>query len=797
MVSVTNRPTSGKSGMLGLATGMDTEAMIDAMLSNTQLKIDKQNQLKTQTSWKQDIYRDVISQIQKLQTSYFNALNPKTNIGSATFWSTKTLSYNSSAVKVNPTGNITSNKLTINEIKQLATPSKVSSRTSVSGEIQLNVDASKMVEGATIDVNVDGISKQITLRGSSASEISSNLSSELSKAFGSAVSLQSDGRLQVNGNRQVLISGGSDGLNTLGIQNGVSNKINLNQSLANLNLKTNVAGNVFEFQINGVDFRFTSANTLNDVIRDVNNSSAGVKLSYSNLSDQFTIESKVLGSGVDISMQERSGNLMASLFQSGSSAVAHSHTYKGTTSIQASNPFDQSTPIYSGTFEFSVNGSKQSVSLAEKVDDDGNKIAYTQDEVISEVNSALAKTYGSNIQFVAKGNQMEVVTSNQYEIVFDAQSGTLAAQLGFTSEDNKISDFTKLSALGLSGNLTVNNTTLVVDADTTIQEVNQFLESKGVLASFRDGAFQLDAQSNHVEISGELSKALFNGNIELNSVGQSLQVISGSNAILRVNGMEIERSSNTFTLDGYEVSLLTTSASAIEITASDSVDDLYKGIKSFIDDYNALVDKITGLVSEKTEYRKYPPLTDAQKKEMSEKEIELWESKAKIGLVSNDGSLNILLSQMRSTLFNTPAGSLLNLADIGIATSNYADKGKLKIDEDQLKNALQTNLDGVSSLFTASTTGIVAQFKDVLNSAISTSTSKPGSLVTIAGIKSTSTQANNALSKRMDSIDQQIDRLKRTYEAEKARYWKQFSNLESVISKMNSQSSWLSQQFMG
>lgn len=797
MVSVTNRPTSGKSGMLGLATGMDTEAMIDAMLSNTQLKIDKQNQLKTQTSWKQDIYRDVISQIQKLQTSYFNALNPKTNIGSATFWSTKTLSYNSSAVKVNPTGNITSNKLTINEIKQLATPSKVSSRTSVSGEIQLNVDASKMVEGATIDVNVDGISKQITLRGSSASEISSNLSSELSKAFGSAVSLQSDGRLQVNGNRQVLISGGSDGLNTLGIQNGVSNKINLNQSLANLNLKTNVAGNVFEFQINGVDFRFTSANTLNDVIRDVNNSSAGVKLSYSNLSDQFTIESKVLGSGVDISMQERSGNLMASLFQSGSSAVAHSHTYKGTTSIQASNPFDQSTPIYSGTFEFSVNGSKQSVSLAEKVDDDGNKIAYTQDEVISEVNSALAKTYGSNIQFVAKGNQMEVVTSNQYEIVFDAQSGTLAAQLGFTSEDNKISDFTKLSALGLSGNLTVNNTTLVVDADTTIQEVNQFLESKGVLASFRDGAFQLDAQSNHVEISGELSKALFNGNIELNSVGQSLQVISGSNAILRVNGMEIERSSNTFTLDGYEVSLLTTSASAIEITASDSVDDLYKGIKSFIDDYNALVDKITGLVSEKTEYRKYPPLTDAQKKEMSEKEIELWESKAKIGLVSNDGSLNILLSQMRSTLFNTPAGSLLNLADIGIATSNYADKGKLKIDEDQLKNALQTNLDGVSSLFTTSTTGIVAQFKDVLNSAISTSTSKPGSLVTIAGIKSTSTQANNALSKRMDSIDQQIDRLKRTYEAEKARYWKQFSNLESVISKMNSQSSWLSQQFMG
>ena len=59
------------AGLSGLASGLDTESMVKALLSGTQSKIDKQNALHKQTEWRQEIYRDLISKINTFQTSYF------------------------------------------------------------------------------------------------------------------------------------------------------------------------------------------------------------------------------------------------------------------------------------------------------------------------------------------------------------------------------------------------------------------------------------------------------------------------------------------------------------------------------------------------------------------------------------------------------------------------------------------------------------------------------------------------------------------------------------------------------
>ena len=74
------------------------------------------------------------------------------------------------------------------------------------------------------------------------------------------------------------------------------------------------------------------------------------------------------------------------------------------------------------------------------------------------------------------------------------------------------------------------------------------------------------------------------------------------------------------------------------------------------------------------------------------------------------------------------------------------------------------------------------------------SSGSPGSLVELAGIKGKATENNNELTRRLKDIDERIDALKRTYEKEKARYWRQFNAMEQVIANMNSQSSWLTQQ---
>lgn len=55
----------------------------------------------------------------------------------------------------------------------------------------------------------------------------------------------------------------------------------------------------------------------------------------------------------------------------------------------------------------------------------------------------------------------------------------------------------------------------------------------------------------------------------------------------------------------------------------------------------------------------------------------------------------------------------------------------------------------------------------------------------------------NSLKKSMDGIDSIIERLQSQLKSETDRYIKQFTSLETLISQMNSQSSWLQGAFGG
>ncbi|MEG2770497.1 MAG: flagellar filament capping protein FliD, partial [Oscillospiraceae bacterium] len=132
------------------------------------------------------------------------------------------------------------------------------------------------------------------------------------------------------------------------------------------------------------------------------------------------------------------------------------------------------------------------------------------------------------------------------------------------------------------------------------------------------------------------------------------------------------------------------------------------------------------------------------------------------------------------------------LYDIGIETGNWKDKGQLVIDEDKLRAAIEKDADGIAKLFT-SKDGLATKMNSILDQTAKKSSASPGSLVTLAGAVGTAKEKENDLSKRMEAINKQITSLKRSYELEKARYWKQFNAMEQVVSNSSSQSSWLSQ----
>ncbi|QGQ48132.1 flagellar hook-associated protein 2 [Metabacillus sediminilitoris] len=272
---------------------------------------------------------------------------------------------------------------------------------------------------------------------------------------------------------------------------------------------------------------------------------------------------------------------------------------------------------------------------------------------------------------------------------------------------------------------------------------------------------------------------------------------NGVDATIKVNGYEMQKSSNTFTLNGIEYTAKGVTSSSVSISSSTDVDSILDSVVKFVNKYNEVIDKINGKLSEER-YRDYQPLTDEQKSDMEDKTIELWEEKAKSGLLKNDSILSSGLNSMRMDFYapvknsTNPVG-FQQLAEIGIKTSsNYLDKGKLIIDETKLREKIQENPSAIYQLFNADggteeTTGIAKRLRETIKDTISNIEEKAGN----------SLKVNNqyTLGRNLNSIENQIDRFEDRLTQVEDRYWRQFTAMEKAIQQSNSQMSYLMSQF--
>ncbi|WP_044893019.1 flagellar filament capping protein FliD [Bacillus alveayuensis] len=276
----------------------------------------------------------------------------------------------------------------------------------------------------------------------------------------------------------------------------------------------------------------------------------------------------------------------------------------------------------------------------------------------------------------------------------------------------------------------------------------------------------------------------------------------GQNAKFTINGLETERTSNTFTMSGVTFTLKDTfSASdpSVSISISNNTEAVFENIKNFIDKYNETIDKIQKKISEER-YRDYLPLTDEQKEAMSEKQIELWEEKAKSGLLRRDPILSSGLSQMRLNFYDPVTNSSINpkykqLASIGITTSsNYFDGGKLIIDEAKLKAAIEEDPESVEKLFTSS--GTTDSEKGIMNRLYDTIDSIMKKIYERAG-KETWTNGQFTIGKNLLDLDRRIDAFEDRLIEIEDRYWRQFTAMEKAINQYNSQAMYLMNFFGG
>ncbi|MFO7152691.1 MAG: flagellar filament capping protein FliD, partial [Bacillota bacterium] len=272
---------------------------------------------------------------------------------------------------------------------------------------------------------------------------------------------------------------------------------------------------------------------------------------------------------------------------------------------------------------------------------------------------------------------------------------------------------------------------------------------------------------------------------------------SGKNAVVVINGITMEKSSNTFTVNGITFALKKAmgEGESATLNVERDIDSVVETIKTFVELYNETIEYINSKLTEQR-YRDYPPLTDEQKKEMTEDEIEKWEKMARSGLLRSDQLLISIRDRMRQILY-TPVNGLPaeydSLLDIGIKSGAYYEKGKLYLDEEKLREALNQDLEAVMKLFTnqgsdSTGSGVAVSLYDALKNGIKSITDK-------AGGGDFEVFDNSLLARRIREIDERIDTMEEKLREIEERYWKQFTQMEKYISAMNQQSLWLASQF--
>lgn len=784
----------------GITSGFDTEAMVTQLLSSYQTRIDKQSQKITKLSWQQSAYQDITKKITEFKNTYFDVLKRDTYLMSPSTFNkfkadvTATSNADASGLTVSTTSNSSSGsyKIKLNQAAKASTAQGNSitsgnfkldldkALSSASGEVKTNDDGSKTwTMNFALDVQVGGIRKTISFsadallgadgnvadKDAAKASIIDSLNQKLQESFGySGKTSGATGATDANGKEWFLqVKLGSDGK--------------------------------AEFQVGG-------------------NASVSVAENKGNFGlaqpkEKVAISTGSVVTGVNAFQVEIGGKNVSVAFNGVSSTYYDSKSQTGNEAILAEYK-ELKTAAYRKSYNLADN---EIVS-----DEQLEKFNYSNEQAAKDKNAASIKEALKGVAgytFNFDGTYVTAADSNGNSVDFSMTSvegGTLG--LTKASASNKINSGSTLSDLGFKPEadgtykLNINGTEISLDKKSTISSmmsaVNKSAAGVTMTYSSLTNSFTLESKefggAGKVEV-GDTSLGRSLGLVDDNgTVGAS----EGQNAIFEINGQEVYLNDNTYTLDGNTFTFndnMTIGETYTVNIAKDST-TVKDALKKFVESYNKLIDDVYGYIGKSPakddDGNTYEPLTDAEKEEMSEDEITKWEEKAKQGVLYNDSTVSTVMSQMRSALYTSVTlddGSKFGIYNLGIKTSSeWSEHGKLQIDENAFDKAFENNEDAIIKLFTDSDTGMMKKLNSVIDGAVKSSgaANTRGTLVRKAGKADSSVTTDSTIYKEMVKMQDRLKELQDRYDTKEEYWWKVFTNMETAMADLNSQTSYIS-----
>ncbi len=234
---------------------------------------------------------------------------------------------------------------------------------------------------------------------------------------------------------------------------------------------------------------------------------------------------------------------------------------------------------------------------------------------------------------------------------------------------------------------------------------------------------------------------------------------SAQDAKLRINGIDITSSSNDVSdvISGLTITLKMESTSSATISVTNDTDSIKKKISDFVNAYNDVINYVAAKST--------------------------WNSTTRIGgpLLGDSTARDVVrrLKEMAISTVSAASADVDSLSEIGITTNSK--DGQLTINSTTLGDKLSSKIDDVAKLFTATTTGIANQMWSYADTI--TKTTDGALTIRKSGLQSVVTSIASNIKNLETRLEKTEDDLRR-----------RFSALESLLSGLTSQSSFLSSQ---
>jgi flagellar hook-associated protein 2 len=317
----------------------------------------------------------------------------------------------------------------------------------------------------------------------------------------------------------------------------------------------------------------------------------------------------------------------------------------------------------------------------------------------------------------------------------------------------------------------------LTDDQTSLNGIRDAINNadSGVSASIvkvDDKNFQLVLTSSETGLDNAMTISVtgddkLNGMLSYDSTSTSnglTQLVKPQNALLTVNNIAIERDSNTITDAPQGITLtLTKPVTDAIVTVTKSNDKATTAIKAWVDAYNSMQDTFSSLT-------KYGAVEAGADQSSSN------------GVLLGDSVVRTIQTGIRSQFTSGDTDSKFStLSQIGITQDPKT--GKLKVDDDKLSAALTKNSVDTQKLLVGDgkTTGVTTTTANLVK----------GYLADDGVINSATTSINATLK----SLTKQYLAVSTSIDDTIARYKAQFTQLDTMMSKLNNTSNYLTQQF--